>query len=84
MEHIKWRASIGLALIIIAAIFNLGWLFGLVFLVWILPDIRSGKTHFLEPVERDENPVLFWAIVVVWSLLSLYMLLEPLLIGRVL
>lgn len=79
MNGIKWRALLGLALVFTALVLNLNWLFGLVFMLWILPDIRTGTTHFLETVSRRQNPVTYWAVVLTWLSLSLYLLLEPLL-----
>lgn len=80
MGGIKWRAIFGLGLVFTALAFSQRWLFGLVFLLWMLPDIRSGTTHFLEPVSRRQNPFVYWAVILTWVLLSLYLLLEPLLV----
>ncbi len=79
MGGIKWRALLGLGLVFTALAFNLRWLFGVIFLLWMLPDIRSGTTHFLEPVSRRQNPFVYWAVIITWVLLSLYLLVEPLL-----
>ena len=58
---------------------QLGWVWGILFLVWIIPSIRSGHTHLAEPISRSENPIWYWLIVVTWVGLSLYVAVEPLL-----
>lgn len=47
---------------------------GLLFLFWVVPDLRSGRTHFLELVERRSNPAVYWLIIGTWIVLSLYLL----------
>ncbi len=70
--RVKWRTLLALLLIYIAVIFNLQWVWGVLFLIWVLPDIYSGITFFVEPIVKNENPVLFWLIIVSWILMSAY------------
>ena len=74
----KWRTVLALLGIYIAVLFNWNWVWGLVFLLWILPDVRSGSTYFVEPITRQESPILFWIIVCSWIGMSVYMLLGAL------
>lgn len=77
-EHhttVKWRALTGLLIVALAVLLEANWIWGLLFLLWALPDIKSGSTHFLEQVDRSKNPVVYWLIVVTWIGLSLYLLL---------
>lgn len=67
----KWRSILGLILIYLAMWFNWQWAWGILFLFWVIPDLNSGVTHFLEPIEKKENPILFWIIIVSWILMSL-------------
>ena len=41
-------------------------------LVWVIPDIFSGVTYFIEPVAKSENPFLYWVIIISWILMSAY------------
>lgn len=79
MNQVKWRALLGLVLVYIAVFFYWNWLFGVILLLWLLPDLRSGETHFFERLSRQENPVIYRAVVVTWLGLSIYLILEPLL-----
>jgi len=71
----KWRAMLGLFIVLIAILFELNPVWGVLFLIWIIPDLKSGSTHFLEHVERHKNPIVYWLIMATWLALSLYLLL---------
>lgn len=64
---------------LIGAVF-LGWQWpwGLLFLYWIVPAYLSGEAHLLGPVRRDEDPILYWAIIALWSLFGALMVLADL------
>ena len=72
----KWRAIVGLVIVAVAVLTDANWVWGLLFLIWVVPDIRHGSTHFLEHVERRRNPVVYWLIIGTWLTLSIYLLLE--------
>ena len=72
----KWRTILGLILVYLASWFNLQWIWGILFLIWVIPDLFSGVTFFLEPIEKKENPVLYWLIMISWIVLSLYSFAE--------
>lgn len=74
----KWKSLTGLILIIIATVMNWIWIWGVLFLFWVLLDIFNGKTYFLEEVDKKGNPILYWAIMISWFLLSLYFFSGPL------
>ena len=71
-KSIKWRTILGLIMMYVAMWFNWQWIWGILFLMWVIPDIFSGVTYFIEPVEKKENPVLYWVIIISWILMSLY------------
>lgn len=73
-SNTKWRTIIGLLLMYLAVWFNLQWIWGALFLFWVIPDIFSGVTYFIEPIEKAKNPILFWIIILSWILMSLYSL----------
>ncbi len=73
-----WRAITGLFLVAMAVLLEANWLWGLLFLLWVVPDLQKGSTHFFERIDRRDSPVLFWAIASTWLGLSVYLLLEPL------
>ena len=65
---------IGLVLMYIAVFMDWQWAWGILFLLWVIPDIFSGVTYFVEPIEKDKNPILYWIIIVSWVLMALYAL----------
>ncbi|AFY39598.1 Glyoxalase/bleomycin resistance protein/dioxygenase [[Leptolyngbya] sp. PCC 7376] len=71
-SQFKWRASLGLFFVTLAIILNLNWVWGILFLLWVIPDIQSGSTYFFELVECRENPIIYWLIMVMWIALSIY------------
>jgi len=74
----KWRAVLGLVIVAIAVLTEANWVWGLLFLFWIVPDIQRGSTHFMEYVERRKNPVVYWLIIATWLALSIYLLVVSL------
>lgn len=78
IAHWKWRTLLGLFMVFIAVVFQLNWVWGLLFLYWILPSIRLGVTHFLEPLDKRENPILFWVVIATWVTVSILLIAEPL------
>lgn len=68
--NIKWKAMLGLGLIIGSMLLEQYWIMGVFFLIWLVMDIRSGVTHLFEPVTKQKNPILFWAIMLTWLALS--------------
>lgn len=72
--NIKWRSFIGLVGIYLIVLFEQDWAWGLLFLFWVVPDLKSGTTYFIEAVERRSNPWMYWAIVLTWLGLAAYML----------
>jgi len=73
----KWKTILGLVLLLVAIAMNWMWVFGVLFILWALNDIATGETHFVERIQRGESPALFWVIVLLWLLLSGYLLFEP-------
>ncbi|MEM7627578.1 MAG: VOC family protein [Planctomycetota bacterium] len=70
----KWRAVLGLLIVYIAVVTNASWVWGVLFLLWVIPDLRSGTTYVIEPLDRRREPLLYWAVVGTWLWLSMYML----------
>ena len=71
---IKWRTIIAIVLMYVAIIMYWEWVWGILFLIWVIPDLFRGVTYFIEPIAKDENPVLYWIIVLTWLLMSVYSL----------
>ena len=76
---LKWRAGLGLVGVYLIVLLEQDWAWGLLFLFWVIPDLKSRVTYFIEPITRASNPVLYWATVLTWLGLSSYLLITPLL-----
>lgn len=63
---IKWRATAALIMLVLAFWFEWNWVWAILFVVWAIPDIKSGVTYLMEPVEKKESPILYWAIILFW------------------
>ena len=73
-KTMKWRTIIALVLMYITILMDWQWAWGILFLIWVIPDLFSGITYFIEPIEKREHPILYWAIVISWILMSAYSL----------
>lgn len=62
----KLKSKLALLFILICVISGKYWLFGFLFLVWAILDIRNRQTYLLEIIQKDENPILYWIIVITW------------------
>lgn len=71
-KQFKYRSIVGLILLYLAMWFEWQWVWGLLFIMWVIPDLISGVTYFLEPVDKKNHPILYWIIIGSWILLSLF------------
>lgn len=75
IKPIRWKAYVGLGLIVLYLLTEWAWIWGVFFALWVVMDVRSGQTHLLESISKKQNPVLYWVIVVMWALLGAMSLL---------
>ncbi|NET40195.1 MAG: VOC family protein [Cyanothece sp. SIO1E1] len=73
---LKWRSLIGLLGIYFIVLLEQDWAWGVLFLFWVIPDLKSGVTYFIEAVDRRTHPLTYWAIVLTWLGLAAYMLIH--------
>lgn len=71
---VKWKTLVGLLVIFSAVVLEQNWVWGVLFILWTVPAIRSGETDFVEPISRRRHPILYWLIVLTWIGLSLYLI----------
>ena len=70
-----WKAPIGLVCIWLAVFLDIQAFWGVLFLIWTLPALKSRRADFIEPIHRDTQPLLYWALVGTWIILSLWLIL---------
>lgn len=75
----KWKALLGLILVWWAVMSEANWFWGILFLLWVIPDLQARATHFLEYITAKDNPILYWAIMGSWLLFAGYLIISPLL-----
>lgn len=68
----KIKTLLALVIISTAIVTNTMWVWGVLFLLWLIPDLKSGSTYLVEPVTRSTNPILYWLTMLFWLGLSLY------------
>lgn len=69
--NLKWKSMLALVLIGTAVTLDMYWLWGILFMLWAIMDIKNRQTYLLEEIPRDTNPFLYWIIVTMWFCFSL-------------
>ncbi len=69
---------VALPVLLTATFLGIYWIWGLLFVWWVVPTILNGQAFLVMEVNRDEDPFLFWAIVALWAVLGLMMVLASL------
>lgn len=64
--NLKWKSMLALVLIATAVVMDMPWLWGVLFLLWVIMDLKNRQTYLLEEITRDGNPILYWIIVTMW------------------
>ncbi|WP_375753581.1 hypothetical protein [Vibrio sp. HN007] len=62
----RWKTIAALILALVALIFDLVLVWGIFCLFWASQNIRHREAYFVERIERDDNPILYWIIVSAW------------------
>lgn len=70
----KWRTVLALVMMYVIFIMNWEWMWGILFLIWVIPDLITGSTYFVEAIHKKENPLLYWMIVISWIIMALFSL----------
>ncbi len=74
----KMPTMVAIPVLALATVMGWAWLWGLLFLYWALLSLRSGEAFLVEPIARDRNAVLFWAITATWAGFGLWTMVEDL------
>lgn len=78
-KPIRWKTIFAIGLVVGAMVMEMPILFGLLYMLWAVLDIKSGHAYIIEDVSRKDHPVLFWIIVFLWMGSGLYIFLDELL-----
>ena len=55
-------------ILVAAGLLQIFWIWGLLFICWAVQSLRVGTAHLVFPVEREEDTILFWGVLVMWFL----------------
>ncbi|MEM1236449.1 MAG: VOC family protein [Pseudomonadota bacterium] len=76
-----WKAGLGLICVWLAVVLDIQAFWGVLFLIWTWPALRSGRADFIETVERRTQPLMYWALIGTWIFLSLWLIAAPFLLA---
>lgn len=76
--NIKWKSILGIILVMVGMLLDMPILFGALYIIWAISDIKSGEAYILEYVSKEENPVLYWITTLIWLLLGIYVFVDSL------
>lgn len=78
MKPAHWVTVAALILIYLSLWFEWNWIWGLLFLMWTVHAVLVRETFLVQTVKRDDTPVLYWAVVTTWALLSVVIVVDDL------
>ena len=62
----KWLTLIGMPVLLVSSFSGIYFFWGVMFVFWGVVSLRSGEVFLLEPIERRQDPALFWIISAMW------------------
>jgi radical SAM superfamily enzyme YgiQ (UPF0313 family) len=71
---VRWKSILALVAIAISLTFDLYWIWGVLFIIWAINDLRNGYTHLLDHIPKAEAPILYWIVVMTWLGLGIWAL----------
>ncbi|MEP1330700.1 hypothetical protein [Pseudophaeobacter sp.] len=74
MSRTRLINYLALPVLLLGAVFGYYWIWGLLFLWWLVPSVMTGQTALVFDIQRDEDPVLFWVVVIIWALFGVMMI----------
>lgn len=72
----KWKTIIALFLLILAVLFEWNWFWAFFIFMGLVNVLNSKTIHFVEEVSLEESPRLYWTMVIIWSFLALFSILN--------
>ncbi len=63
---VRWKSILALGFVGLGIYLNIHWIWGVIFIIWALTDIKNGTTYFMDDIPRKESPVLYWLVILMW------------------
>ena len=74
MNNSRTLNYVAFAILMISTALGYQLFWGMLFLLWTIPNFLSGQAFLLTNVNRSTDPFLFWAIQIAWVTLGLVMI----------
>lgn len=68
----RWKTLLAMGLVILAVVLDLIFIWGIFFWFWAIENIRTGEAYFVERVNKEDEPVLYWVIIAIWLVIGGY------------
>jgi hypothetical protein len=81
MKQLRALNYIAFAALIITTMLGFQSLWGLLFLFWTVQSYRSGHAFLLSEITRNEDPVLYWLILMAWAAFGVLLVMADVLPG---
>lgn len=70
-DRTKWPTVVALVILLVATALNWYWVWAILFLYWSIAGIVMRQVFIVQTVLRDEHPILFWSISIMWLVLAI-------------
>ncbi|MEX0318738.1 MAG: hypothetical protein AB3N21_12340 [Ruegeria sp.] len=81
MTQIRALNYIAFAALMITTALGYQSLWGLLFLYWTVQSYHTGYAFLLSDVTREEDPVLYWLILIAWTVFGILLVMADFLPG---
>lgn len=68
----NWPTIVVIVILLTALYMGWQWIWGVFFLFWTFEGIRNNESYIVQPIRRDEDPIVYWVLIATWFLLSIY------------
>lgn len=68
----NWPTIVVIVILLTALYMRWQWIWGVFFLFWTFEGIRNKESYIVQPIRRDEDPIVYWILIATWFLLSIY------------
>ena len=77
-KPIKWKSILAIMMVLAGIYFEWNLIFGVLYVIWALLDIKTGHAYIIEDVTRKDYPILFWTIVSIWLFSGIWIVIGAL------
>ncbi len=71
----NWKSILAIIVVLGALILDVYLLFGILYIVWAILGLKSGHAFIIEDVKREDCPIIFWIITLIWLFSGIYVLI---------